>query len=184
MLHNGVMGNDLCLLLIPLIVGLAAMAVAVMPDIFQFIFRQMHLAFFLVMLAFAVLSITVTSVDISSIKRASHDPVSSISSLWETQESIDRKVKMAITRCQSFVAEELAQPGSFSKEETGVIKASFKKETMWEYCAEQFGVNYWKYDTTIDGRRGGDVLCEAYANSGYNSSEVDTWCSTVFASRD
>jgi hypothetical protein len=51
---------------------------------------------------------------------------------------------------------------------------------MWEYCAEQFGVNYWKYDTTIDGRKGGEVLCEAYSRSGHVSSKVNTWCNTVF----
>jgi hypothetical protein len=52
----------------------------------------------------------------------------------------------------------------------------------WEICAGTFGMNYWKYDISVDGRNGGAVLCELYRHRNAQPSEaVESWCQTVFA---
>jgi hypothetical protein len=55
--------------------------------------------------------------------------------------------------------------------------------SYWELCAHTFGMNYWKYDISIDEKNGGYVLCDAYEQTPYQNERVRAWCQTVF-SRD
>ncbi len=59
---------------------------------------------------------------------------------------------------------------------------SLNEDNYWELCARTFGMNYWKYDITVNGRNGGLALCDAAGREGRDSSTVRTWCSTVFSS--
>jgi hypothetical protein len=177
------MVNGMEIFLIPVIVGLAAMSLAMLPDIANIFSRHIFVATLISSVLFCAITIPAAGVDFDSLANA---PSADFSGLWDGRDSKDRKIRRKIGHCKSFVSGVLAgKITDYSKTgQTGIIKAGFKsKTTMWEHCAKQFGVNYWKYDTTIGGREGGKVLCDAYRKSSYRSAEVETWCSTVFASR-
>lgn len=92
-----------------------------------------------------------------------------------------REARYQIRQCKEFVQAKLngQQVEEFRQISAGPVPIS--KISYWDYCAKTFGLNFWKYDTSIDGKDGGRVLCDAYARDSYRSSKVQSWCDTVFA---
>lgn len=93
----------------------------------------------------------------------------------------DEKLAAQISDCKAFVQAK-AQGLPYGDEETtrpGIMLAG--GPSKWESCARTFGMNYWKHDISIDGRNGGQLLCEAYARQNTPSPNVQVWCETVFA---
>ncbi len=163
------------ILIIPAIIAAATIVLASVPDIMQLMTRSIKTASLCIVLSLAVLYCIVINKGVTTGNFNDFSPAK-ISTVFESKEALEKRTRMAISRCRSFVIARIEETG----QEGGVIKASAGQDSMWEFCAEQFGVNYWKYDTGINGRKGGEVLCEAYAGSGYVSAEVDGWCTTVF----
>lgn len=88
-----------------------------------------------------------------------------------------------IRQCAEFVkakrsGEEVAEYRPVSAGPISISKISY-----WDFCARTFGMNYWKFDISIDGQNGGRLLCDTYALDTYRSPNVQSWCDTVFAPR-
>lgn len=88
-----------------------------------------------------------------------------------------------IRQCKEFVrakasGEETAEYRQISAGPVNITKISY-----FDVCARTFGLNFWRYDISIDGQDGGRLLCETYARSTYRSSKVQSWCDTVFSPR-
>ncbi len=170
--------------IIPFLVLLTAvvMALAVLPDLLEIVTKYTAHCFFLGACAFLAVSMFVYKVDFGMLSVSA--PNISVASIWISEEEKEKRMRMEITSCKIFVASEL---------EPKIQKASLQvsqseKEvtigkTMWEECSKRFGMNYWKYDISVNGENGGQALCRAYRQSDYRSSDVDAWCNTVFAPR-
>lgn len=80
---------------------------------------------------------------------------------------------VALHECKEFVQNELDR-GKNSR-------TAGDNSSKWDHCARLFGMNYWRESMTVNGEHGGRALCRAYRAGDYRSSEVETWCNTVFA---
>lgn len=86
-----------------------------------------------------------------------------------------------IRECKIFVAARLEHRRDYEEPDPplgDVVKIGAK--SFWDTCAHVFGMNYWKYDLSINGENGGEKLCRAYRESDYRSDYVSGWCATVF----
>ena len=94
----------------------------------------------------------------------------------------EKTVASTIRECKSFL-EARVQGQNFEKaiKPTLISYGSTPVERNWEVCAKTFGMNYWKYDISINGQDGGRLLCETYAHEPTVSGKVLVWCETVFA---
>lgn len=173
------MSIGICVFIIPVIVGIAAMGLAMVPDIVGVITRQAKTVIFLCTIVLTVTAVTAVNVDFGEIGRTD---LGSVGSMWEARKAGDRKARLAISRCKAFVIEEMGEYDQTAANRGNIVQVGYQSGAMWDYCAAQFGTNYWKYDTNINGRRGGDVLCKTYSRGTYRSRKVDTWCGTVFSS--
>ena len=90
------------------------------------------------------------------------------------------EARYQIRQCKEFVQAKIngVQTVEYRTISAGPINIS--KISNWDFCAKTFGLNFWKYDTSIDGQDGGRLLCEAYARDTYRSRKVQNWCDTVF----
>lgn len=94
----------------------------------------------------------------------------------------DSGVTTTIERCKAFVAAEQAHtPGYMPPSPPLHDKVLIGAVSYWDTCSQAFGMNYWKYDISINGQPGGPALCGAYRQSGPRSPVTDGWCSTVLA---
>lgn len=98
----------------------------------------------------------------------------------------ENKVLADIRACQDFVLAKLEQRDNYEDPSPSlgdVIKIGAK--SYWDSCARTFGMNYWKYDISINGENGGQLLCRTYRQdplyTSYRSGNVETWCNTVFS---
>lgn len=94
-----------------------------------------------------------------------------------------------INNCKNFVTAQMVNNGSLEL----ISPAAGQIQTLpdvknpdqyWADCARTFGMNYWKYDITIRGENGGNLLCDAYFRSDAGKTpdkHVVSWCQTVFA---
>ena len=91
-----------------------------------------------------------------------------------------REARYQIRQCKEFVQAKIhgTQIAEYRTISAGPINIA--KINNWDFCAKTFGMNFWKYDTSIDGQDGGRLLCETYARGNYRSSKVQSWCDTVF----
>lgn len=167
---------------IVLIVGaiaLALIALAALPDMGRTLGKYSHYIFFFVSLIvcmFVVGRYGSGNVPVSI-------PTANVAAVIDGT-SREQKIKMGISECQAFVEAKRrgeAHPSEIEPASGGFLPITMQSASMWETCAERFGESFWKVDTTIDGRRGGDVLCDLYRQGDYRSERVDMWCSTVFA---
>ncbi|MCB9991028.1 MAG: hypothetical protein H6867_06575 [Rhodospirillales bacterium] len=92
-----------------------------------------------------------------------------------------QEARYQIRQCKEFVQAKMhgADTAEYRTVSAGPINLT--KINNWDFCAKTFGMNFWKYDTSIDGQDGGRLLCEAYARDNYRSSKVQSWCDTVFS---
>lgn len=101
--------------------------------------------------------------------------------VYQAQKPDDVKTASTITKCKKFVEAKIAgqETEDFRTVSAGIINIS--NISYWEICANTFGMNYWKYDISINGQNGGRLLCDTYARSTYRNGKVNAWCDTVFA---
>ncbi len=172
-------------IMILVVSGLAVMLLVLLPDAGMLLKRNAHYVFFAACLAVCAYSVSTSDIlggSAVSLSRAALD----LDGFIRDKSSLDRNLSAEMAECETFLrARQSGEPYPAQPQEERKLSVpiNFEKKTMWEKCASRYGENYWKADTTFDGRRGGDVLCELYRDSGYVSKEVDGWCSTVFAPR-
>lgn len=155
---------------------LVVMGLAAIPDLFQTVARYWQQTFFIATSALLLYAVVAWKIDAA---RMIDDASVSVSRLWESDAQREQRTKMEISDCKAFVQQAYESRTDAAR----LIPASMTTDSRWEDCAERFGLNYWKHDIFIDGRNGGQMLCEAYRGSGARSSQVEAWCATVFAQR-
>lgn len=98
-----------------------------------------------------------------------------------TKYASTHEARYQIRQCKEFVQAKVdgQQTAEYHTVSAGFI--NINNISNWDFCAQTFGMNYWKHDTSINGQDGGRLLCEAYARDTYRSSKVQSWCDTVFA---
>lgn len=97
------------------------------------------------------------------------------------QLAAEQSTMQDINACKDFVTAKLDHRANYT-DPTPTLMELIRTgaHSYWERCAYVFGTNYWRFDISIGGESGGDLLCRAYHADGYRSSDVDTWCDTVF----
>ena len=120
-------------------------------------------------------------------------PAVEIPALGDLYQTSEERTLATIRNCQAFVTAQLDNKGmsrtlperngsspSLLHLASDVLPSS---QRDWDRCARAFGTNYWKQDISVKGENGGVALCRAYRQQkDFASSEVESWCDTVFKS--
>lgn len=120
-------------------------------------------------------------------------PAVEIPALGDLYQTSEERTLATIRNCQAFVTAQLdnKSPGRTLPERNGSSPSLLhlasdvlpSSQRDWDRCARAFGTNYWKQDISVKGENGGVALCRAYRQQKeLASSEVESWCDTVFKS--
>lgn len=114
-------------------------------------------------------------------------PAVAIPALGDLYQTSEEKTLATIRNCQAFVTTQLESRTLPDRPSSSPSLLHLASDVLpsapkdWDRCARVFGTNYWKQDISVKGENGGVALCRAYRKQNeFASSEVETWCDTVF----
>jgi hypothetical protein len=119
---------------------------------------------------------TLAGLEAGSINQALNS-VTDYVTTWE-----DPSGETAIDQCKDFITAKMEGRKDYREPAPpfgDVIRLGAR--SYWDICAQTLGMNYWRHDIAINGRRGGAAFCDAYRRDNYRSPLVDGWCTAVLS---